>query len=430
MSSQHSGSFDPEDTLVFEGCDVAEFAHEIPVPDALDLVVEVGAMMAIHSAQLFERVDIMRRWAVDDAVRHGHQLSGVIERSLRLELASALGMTEASADRLISRAEALVHRYPQVLDSLAGARMTSRRAEMLVDGLDMVEPELRGQMLVEGLALAEMLPDGTFRRRLQHLIDTIRATTLEKRHAEALDARRVVVEPADDGMAWLHAYMPAVEAHAIHGRVTAMAKALLTDGAEDDRTLDQRRADVLGDLLVDGVTDALSAEARGIRASVSVTVPVLSLMSSGERHRGDGFATVEGIGPIPMGRARELCGGSADWLRVLTHPETGMVLSVGRTRYRPPAELRRLVRWRAETCMGPGCNIPASRCEIDHNVAWEHGGRTELTNLTPLCKGHHIVKHHGRWRVRQLSGGTLEWTSPSGREYRVEPTRRVPAFAE
>jgi len=55
MSSQHSGSFDPAENLVFQGFDVAEFASEIPVPDALDLVVEVGAMMAIHSAQLFER---------------------------------------------------------------------------------------------------------------------------------------------------------------------------------------------------------------------------------------------------------------------------------------------------------------------------------------------------------------------------------------
>jgi len=54
--------------------------------------------------------------------------------------------------------------------------------------------------------------------------------------------------------------------------------------------------------------------------------------------------------------------------------------------------------------MGPGCNMPASRCEIDHNVAWEHGGETSLNNLTPLCKGHHTVKHHGRWCVEQIAG--------------------------
>ena len=117
-------------------------------------------------------------------------------------------------------------------------------------------------------------------------------------------------------------------------------------------------------------------------------------------------------------------------MRVLTHPETGIVVSVGRDRYRPPPELRRLVRWRAETCMAPGCNIPAARCEIDHNVAWEHGGTTSLGNLAPFCKGHHIVKHHGDWCVEQIqgSGGAMMWTSPSGRQYRVEPERRTPVF--
>ena len=43
---------------------------------------------------------------------------------------------------------------------------------------------------------------------------------------------------------------------------------------------------------------------------------------------------LEGIGPIPVSRARELCGGDTSWMRVLTHPETGMVLSVGRDLYR------------------------------------------------------------------------------------------------
>ena len=115
---------------------------------------------------------------------------------------------------------------------------------------------------------------------------------------------------------------------------------------------------------------------------------------------------------------------------IIMDAETGAVLSVSRDRYRPPPALRRLVRWRADRCMAPGCGVPAGRCEIDHTIAWEHGGRTSLSNLAPLCKGHHTIKHHGGWRVEQLrgSGGALEWTSPSARRYRVEPERRVPVF--
>jgi hypothetical protein len=80
--------------------------------------------------------------------------------------------------------------------------------------------------------------------------------------------------------------------------------------------------------------------------------------------------------------------------------------------------------------MAPGCNIPAARCELDHTVAWEHGGPTSLGNLTPLCKGHHTVKHHGGWQVQQIpdTGGTIQWTSPTGRTYHVQPEHRIPTF--
>ena len=41
-----------------------------------------------------------------------------------------------------------------------------------------------------------------------------------------------------------------------------------------------------------------------------------------------------------------------------------------------------------------------------------------------------MVKHHGGWRLRQVpgSGGAVEWTSPTGRRYVVDPERRVPVF--
>ncbi len=235
----------------------------------------------------------------------------------------------------------------------------------------------------------------------------------------------MIVIPADDGMAWISALLPAVEAHAIHGRVTAIAKVLSAREGET-RSLDQLRADAFADLLIDGNTPSHPKEARGIRATVAVTVPVLSLLD--DRHATREPAVVEGIGPIPIERARELSGAADSFMRILTHPETGMVLSVGRDQYRPPAALRKLARWRADTCMAPGCGIPASRCDIDHSIAWEDGGDTSLQNLSPLCRGHHRVKHHGRWTVTQLDGGVLEWISPTGRRYLVQPERRVPIF--
>jgi len=416
-----------------------------PVSDAMDRVRETGDVVTMFAAEYFVTVDRARREALEDAARCGRELTGVVERDIRLELAAGMRITEHAAGELIRRAEALVHRYPDALESLSRARMTVAHAEYLVARLDECEPDVRAALVGEAVGLAEELPVGSFRRALRRLIEMHRSVTLAERHEAAVVRRRVVVEHVDDGMAWLSVYLPAVEAHAIYGRLTSIAKAIKThdetvpgdDAAQtssaEDRTMDQLRADVLSDLLIEGDTTVHPVEARGIRASVAVTVPVLTLLAESDSARaaaGLAPAVVEGVGPVPLDRARVLCGGAEGWMRVLTHPETGMVLSVGRTQYRPPPMLRKLVRWRADRCMAPGCGIPASRCEIDHTVAWEHGGNTSLENLAPLCKGHHTVKHHGGWRVRQLpdSGGALEWTSPAGRRYVVQPERRVPVF--
>lgn len=432
-----------------------------PPPDAVDLVREASDLMAVFSAHRFVRLDALRREQLDDAARAGRELTDVVERGIRLEVAAALRITELAADRLLTTAEALVHRYPAVLESLEAARITERHAELLVESLDQLGERLSDDTITRALGVAEVESVGTLRRSLRRLVDEVREAALAERHEEALRRRRVIVEPAADGMAWLMALMPAVEAHAAYGRITAMAKVLAGREGEE-RTFDQLRADVIGDLLIEGEASSHPAEARGIRATVAVTVPVLALLdgpdtrftevegsasTSGIR-RVEGSAStsgirwiegsapsfemprVEGVGPISIAQAEALCGGADGWMRILTHPETGAVLSVGRDLYRPPPALRRLVRWRADRCMAPGCGMPAGRCEIDHTVAWETGGTTELSNLAPICKGHHLVKHHGGWQVRQVegSGGALEWTSPTGRRYTVAPERRVPVF--
>ena len=405
---------------------------DAPIPDAVDRVVEVADMMAVFAAQRLWSVEAMRQEALEEAARYGRALTDVVERGVPLELAAALRITEQAAGEMIARAAAMVRRYPSVLESLGRARMTERHAEVLVDLIDEVEPELRAELVPQAIELAEQHAVGSFRRMLRRLIETVRSVSLAERHEAALERRRVVVEPAEDAMAWLHAYLPAVEAQAIFGRATAMAKTIVADESES-RTLDQVRADVLCDLLIEGDTASLPSDARGIRASVVVTVPALALLEAGERERdaaGLAPATVEGVGPIPLARARQLCGGEGGWMRVLTHPESGAVLSVGRELYRPPAALARLVKWRADRCLAPGCGMPASRCEIDHTLAWADGGTTGIENLAPICRGHHRVKHHGGWRVRQIpdSGGEIEWTSPTGRRYTVKPERRHPVF--
>ena len=91
-------------------------------PDAVGLVVEVADVMATFAAERLVRIDRMRREALADAERHGLGLAGVVARSIRLELACALRITEHAAGELLGLAEAVVHRYPAVLGVAVGGR--------------------------------------------------------------------------------------------------------------------------------------------------------------------------------------------------------------------------------------------------------------------------------------------------------------------
>lgn len=413
--------------------------------DLIEHVVGMASLVSSFAAQRAVAIAEARAEALAESASRGGARP-IAERSFRLELSQALRVIESAADRLVTLAVALTERYDQVLDALGRGAITEQHARVLVDTVDTAEAPLRAELASVALELALRMPVGEFRANLRALVERARAVSLEQRHDEAVRMRRVSVEADGDGMAWLSAYLPAVEARAIFHRLTAMGTALLVaergdpargdaaetsvgdedEAVETPRTLDQVRADILGDLLVDGEVDDHAESVRGVRATVAVTVPVLSLLDDAAAMSAP--AEIDGIGPIPIRTARMLCGTADGWMRVLTHPESGVVLSVGRTRYRPPVELQRLVRWRAARCTAPGCRIAAGRCDIDHTVAWEHGGETRADNLTPLCKGHHTIKHHGGWATRQQPDGVVVWTSPAGRRYRVEPERRTPRF--
>jgi hypothetical protein len=50
-------------------------------------------------------------------------------------------------------------------------------------------------------------------------------------------------------------------------------------------------------------------------------------------------------------------------------------------------------------------------------------GQTSTGNLAPLGRFPHRVKTHGRgWHVRRLDRKTLEWQTPHGFTFHVDPT--------
>jgi hypothetical protein len=91
--------------------------------------------------------------------------------------------------------------------------------------------------------------------------------------------------------------------------------------------------------------------------------------------------------------------------------------------YHPSRKLQHLIRARSATCTAPGCRRPAARCDLDHTVAWDHGGLTCECDLAPLCRHHHRCKQAEGWHLEQPEPGVLVWRTPSGRRYATTPTQ-------
>jgi hypothetical protein len=63
------------------------------------------------------------------------------------------------------------------------------------------------------------------------------------------------------------------------------------------------------------------------------------------------------------------------------------------------------------------------QADLDHTTPHDDGGPTTRGNLIPLCRRHHRLKTHTRWRYQRLDDGIVEWTDPHGRTWRDPPAR-------
>ncbi|MFN2539285.1 MAG: DUF222 domain-containing protein [Mycobacteriales bacterium] len=86
----------------------------------------------------------------------------------------------------------------------------------------------------------------------------------------------------------------------------------------------------------------------------------------------------------------------------------------------PTAALAEFVKLRDQKCSGPGCSMPASRCDLDHELEWPTGPTAEW-NLADNSRRCHGAKHHG-WQTDRSPDGTTDWTSPTGRIYTSRST--------
>ncbi len=394
------------------------------------------------------------------------------------EVAAALTLTGRSAGRLLEVATGLA-RIPAVLMALHEGEIDWAKANVFVDELAAVADDGLVQSIAAsflGRAGAGGWTTGQLRAALRRAVLAADPEAADRRRAEARkDAEVRAFDEASGNAALAGRELPPAEVLAADSRLTALAKWLQRRGASG--TISQLRAAVYTALLTGrsvtsllddpaAVADCAGADAGEdvanetdaagrcwppVSGTIHLTMPLSSLLRGGEP------GEVAGHGPVDASTSREVAAMLAQsaktrWCLTVTGPdgraaghacarrgpvadepvikwaaglrarlsmlETGSCSHARESHgYVPPQALRHLIQVRQRTCFHPGCRRPAARCDLDHTVPFDQGGRTCECNLGPGCRRHHRAKQAPGWHLEQREPGVMTWRLPSGRIY-------------
>ena len=327
------------------------------------------------------------------------------------EVAAALTLTRRSAERELDHALSLRHRLSRVWDRFATGHIGFRKVREFLRELSHHRQEIVDQVLDRALDDAESLTTGQLRARINRELMIADPDGAESAFEEGLGDRRMTSYPNPDftGNLGFHNVDPVRIAEAT-AHIDHIARSLKTEA--EDRTLDQLRVDVALDLLAGRCARHPHVNVRR-GGSVHLIVP-LETLARLAHHPGElgGYGPV--IAEISRRTALEAVGG--EWTFSITDPD-GEVVGTGTLARRPAEAQKRRARADYPTCVFPGCRMGAHECDLDHRKPFSNGGPTHNDNLGPLCRHHHMTRHHAPWLLERLPSGDHQWTSPLGHTY-------------
>ncbi len=335
------------------------------------------------------------------------------------------GVGYAQAKRRARRAHHLPA-LPIAHDALEAGRLGTEQADELCGLAERLAPEHASTLAEHERALVTELGDLTpsqARKRVarfeQELQDDDGASKAEEQRARNAHRERRNA----DGTSTLFTDLDPVSAAQIRTCIDRMVEELWRrdhrhhDGALPDGVLShqKRRAEAVVELIRRG--HAAAPANRG-HADVIVLIDHQTLLGelslTGRSELADGT-------PLSAAEARRL----ACEARIIPVVMGGasLPLDVGRASRVATSAQKAALRAVHGTCCVDGCDVPYDYCQLHHLSWWSAGGRTDLSNLAPVCADHHHLLHDHGWELRldHQRVGTLHRSSaapapgPSGR---------------
>lgn len=337
------------------------------------------------------------------------------------EIGAALTLTRRAAESELEFAAELDQRFPDVGEALSSGVIDVRRARVLVDNVGHLDSDTATTVVATALTEAPQLTTGQLRARIQKLCIEADTDQAKRRYEDRLAERKVVARINPEGTANLYGLdLAPNKVAAIRGRIQGMALRLKAGG--DPRKMDQLRADIFEDLLLGKRPVKTAKKSSGNRkkmdggGTITMHATLETLAGLSEQ-----TADIPGLGPVIADAARQVIEDhpNAEYRYKITAPNGDVI--IGTPSRHATKALRRLVELRDETCVEPGCRVPAEDCDIDHIQRHVDGGPTNDQNSAPLCRHGHMVEDTGRWKLTRNPDGSYTWTTPLGHTYTIRP---------
>lgn len=395
-----------------------------------------------EAAALISLLDYRHRLYAETSGKPLHYRGAARKAAVR-DAALMLGLSEHTTTVRLNTAEFIRDHFPRAWGLFVEGALCWQRVRRVAEAAQSIwdQDQLVSVLDAELVSIAPEKNPAELKRWLARRVPELDAHAYEQQAAEAKAGRYVRIEHLPEGMSFLEALIPTVEAVSIQKRLSAAARsmdrpqptdprpdaqsdgqqdcqspsgadqrALLVDAGTDqpvtaerscgdqqdcadDRTLAQREADLFSAWLRDGRTYQAPNHAK-----ICVLVPESTL--SGETNQPAMGADRSWV--IPAANARALAADPTAehiWYTAEARKNTKQadhdILSVVYQGRFGPERLRDAVIFRDGVCQSPGCTSPAERTDLDHQIPHESGGPTNADNVWALCRRHHRMKSHG-----------------------------------
>ena len=376
------------DALAAAKAAVAEDPHALPdepLLEVLDQLLDARRLLDVAIARFLGVVDVR------DATVEPYG------RATRAWLIEDKHLPAATAGRLVKVSRQLPL-HPVMSDALAAGEISIEHAALILRTLAKLPPadrEVDEKILVE--AAKKVDPD-SLRTLCQATEEAAGSNEKADERRERLHGTRYLnLSTTFEGMVRVDGMLDPEAGAAVIAAIEPLAQKL---GPEDDRTAPQRRADALATLAGAAAGfDDLLPDFNGDRPHIGVIANYETLLSDLDPHTTydpAGAPTVNGVRVTPETVRRLAC--DADILPVVMNSNSE-VLDIGRATRIWPKAIRKALQIEDGGCGWPDCQMPLWACRIHHLTYWFHGGVTSKENGVHLCRFHHWLVHHRRWKI-------------------------------